>query len=334
MILSSDRFLFRYADIEQDLLIGNSYISKNKYNKDILSCNFNYINRIKITLVGNEDFNIIATTNDGIEHTEDFYIIPSSDTTIEVHTKPKKEYSLQSEEPYYEFNDDAEINSGRKIYGVQSDIEIRLLTPPTLKYYLNAFITGHDKHHNTLFPCDKILDNFTQRRIKEVKLPKGVTKIRVYYINDPYQYDERLYFEIADGYINNLIRYSNVEELLKKAGLLNNKESIGTTINGLAIFDSHNAIKWYDTKKHKNFPPPIAPFTLKALDNDYIFGDGNWKKGNAISGEACTYKCTVGITPEKTYNIMSFGPDRDVQYGFFLYYGPEVKNDAVDIADY
>ena len=115
MILSSDRFLFRYADIEQDLLIGNSYISKNKYSKDILSCNFNYINRIKVTLVGDEDFNIVATTNDGIEHTEDFYMLPSSDSTIEVHTKPKKEYSLQSEEPYYEYNDDAEINVGKKI---------------------------------------------------------------------------------------------------------------------------------------------------------------------------------------------------------------------------
>lgn len=31
---------------------------------------------------------------------------------------------------------------------------------------------------------------------------------------------------------------------------------------------------------------------------------------------------------------MSIGPQRDVQYGFFLYYGPEVKNDPVDIADY
>ena len=82
MILSSDRFLFRYADIEQDLLIGNSYIAKNKYSKDILSCNFDYINRIKITLVGDEDFDIVAITNDGSEYTEDFYMLPSSDNTI------------------------------------------------------------------------------------------------------------------------------------------------------------------------------------------------------------------------------------------------------------
>lgn len=340
MILSSDRFLFRYTDIEQDLLLGNSYISKNKYSKDILSCNFNYINRIKITLVGDEDFDIVATTNDGIEHTEDFYILPSSDSTIEVHTKPKKEYSLQSEEPYFEYNDDAEINVGRKIYDVQSDIEIRLLTPPTLKYYLNAFITGHDKHHNTLFPCDKILDDFTQRRLKDIKIPKGVTKLRVYYINDPYQYDERRYFEKGDMYINELIRYGgNVEETLKRDGLLNDdlyivRGGLHSLSGTLAIFDSHNAIKWYDTRKHKNLPPPIAPFTLKALDNDYIFGNGTWKKGNNITGNDCTYKCTVGITPEKTYKIMSFGPARDVQYGFFLYYGPELKNDPVDIADY
>mgnify|MGYP000844447732 CR=1 FL=1 len=216
MILSSDRFLFRYADIEQDLLIGNSYISKNKYSKDILSCNFEYIDRIKVTLVGNEDFNIVAITNDGIEHTEDFYMLPSPDNTIEFHTRPKKNYSLQSEEPYYEFNDDAEINVGRKIYGVQSDIEISLLTPPTLKYYLNAFITGQYKNNSGFFPCEKVLDGFTQRRIKEVKLPKGVTKLRVYYINDPYQYDERRYFEKGDMYINELIRYgNNIEETLK-----------------------------------------------------------------------------------------------------------------------
>lgn len=338
MILSSDRFLFRYTDIEQDVLIGNSYISKNKYNKDILSCNFNYVNRIKVTLVGNEDFNIIAITNDGIEHTEDFYMIPSSDTTIEVHTKPKKEYSLQSEEPYYEYNDDAEINVGKKIYNIQSDIEIRLLTPPTLKYYLNAFITGHDRHHNTFFPCDKILDDFTQRRLKEVKIPKGVNKLRVYFIHDPYTHDERVYFENADNYISVLKRYG-VEKTLREDRLLNDKPFVGLyyytyTSVSLGIFDSSNAIQWYDTKKHKNLPPPIAPFTLKALDNDYIFGKGTWKKGNAITGSHCTYKCTVGITPEKTYKIMSLGPHRDVQYGFFLYYGPEVKDDVVDIADY
>lgn len=260
-------------------------------------------------------------------------MLPSSDNTIEFHTKPKKEYSLQSQEPYYEFNDDAEINAGRKIYGVENDIEIRLLTPPTLKYYFNAFITSHDKHHNTLFPCDKILDDFTMRRMKEVKLPKGVTKIRVYYINDPYYQDERVYFRYGDTFINGM-QLGHIEEYLKNNGLLNDKESVVLYYNYLTIFDSANAIKWYDTKKHKNFPPPIAPFTIKALDNDYIFSNGTWKKGNAISGDSCTYKCTVGITPEKTYKIMSLGPRRDSQYGFFLYYGPEVKNDPVDIADY
>ena len=340
MILSSDRFLFRYTDMEQDLLIGNSYISKNKYSKDILSCNFDYINRIKITLIGNENFNIVAITNDGTEHTEDFYMLPSPDNTIEVHTRPKKEYSLQSQEPYFEYNDDAEINVGKKVYNVQNDMEIALLTPPTLKYYLNAFITGHDIYHNTLFPCEKILDGPTQRRIKEVKLPKGVTKLRVYYIHDPYQYDERRYFEKGDMYINELIRYGgNVEETLKRDGLLNDdlyivRGGLHSLSGALAIFDSHNAIKWYDTRKQKNMPPPVAPFTIKSLDNDYIWGNGAWKKGNANFGSSCAYKCTVGITPEKTYKIMSFGPARDVQYGFFLYYGPEVKDDVVDMADY
>lgn len=337
MILSSDRFLFRYTDMEQDLLLGNYYISKNRYSKDILSCNFDYVNRIKITLVGDEDFDIVAITNDGTEYTEDFYMLPSPDNTIEVHTRPKKNYSLQSEEPYYEFNDDAETNTGRKIYDVENDIEIRLLTPPTLKYYLNAFITGHDKHHNTFFPCDKILDDFTQRRLKEVKIPKGINKLRVYFIHDPYTHDERVYFENADNYISVLKRYG-VEKTLREDGLLNDKPFVGLYYHyasmSLGIFDSSNAIQWYDTKKHKNLPPPIAPFTLKALDNDYIFGQGTWKKGNAITGSHCTYKCTVGITPEKTYKIMSLGPYRDVQYGFFLYYGPEVKNDVVDIEDY
>ena len=87
-------------------------------------------------------------------------------------------------------------------------------------------------------------------------------------------------------------------------------------------------------KNKKNYPPPIAPFTIKALNSDYIWGDGAWKKGNTNFGSACAYKCTIGITPEKTYKIMSLGPTRDVKYGFFLYYGPEVKNDVVDIADY
>ena len=177
------------------------------------------------------------------------------------------------------------------------------------------------------------MDNFTQRRLKEVKLPKGVTKIRVYYINDPYYQDERVYFSYGDTFINGM-QLGHIEEYLKNNGLLNDKEPVVLYYNYLTIFDSANAIKWYDTKKQKNMPPPIAPFTLKALDNDYIFGDGTWKKGNAISGGACTYKCTVGITPEKTYKIMSLGPRRDPQYGFFLYYGPEVKNDVVDIEDY
>ena len=339
MILSSDRFLFRYTDMEQDLLIGNSYISKNKYNKDILSCNFEYINRIKITLVGDEDFDIVAITNDGTEYTEDFYMLPSSDNTIEFHTKPKKDYSLQSQEPYYEFNDDAEINVGRKMYNVQNDLEIALLTPPTLKYYLNWFITGNDREHSGgFFPCEKILDAFTQRRLKEVKIPNGINKIRVYYINDPYNYDERHYFERGDMYIIELKRYG-VEETLKRDGLLNDNPyiRIGSGIGAmqsLAIFDSANAIKWYDVKKHKNLPPPVAPFTLKSLDNDTICGNGTWKKGNTISGNDCTYKCTVGVTPGKIYKVMSLGPVRDVKYGFFLYYGPEVKNDVVDIEDY
>lgn len=211
------------------------------------------------------------------------------------------------------------------------------MTPPTLKYYFNAFITGHDKHHNTFFPCDKILDDFTQRRLKEVKIPKGVNKLRVYFIHDPYTHDERVYFENADNYISILKRYG-VEKTLREDGLLNDKPFVGLYYTyasvSLSIFDSSNAIQWYDTKKHKNLPPPIAPFTLKALDNDYIFGQGTWKKGNAITGSHCTYKCTVGITPEKTYKIMSLGPHRDVQYGFFLYYGPEVKDDVVDIEDY
>ena len=227
----------------------------------------------------------------------------------------------------------------KKIYNIQSDIEINLLTPPTLKYYLNGFITGNDREHSGgFFPCEKILDAFTQRRLKEIKIPTGINKIRVYYINDPYNYDERHYFERGDMYIIELKRYG-VEETLKRDGLLNDNPyiRIGSGIGAmqsLAIFDSANAIKWYDVKKHKNLPPPVAPFTLKSLNNDTIWGNGTWKKGNTISGNDCTYKCTVGVTPGKIYKVMSLGPVRDVKYGFFLYYGPEVKDDVVDIEDY
>lgn len=96
------------------------------------------------------------------------------------------------------------------------------------------------------------MGGFTQRRLKEVKLPKGVNKIRVYYIHNPYNYDERIYFEDGDIYINKLIRFGHIEETLKNDGLLNdNPYIVKGGLHLLAIFDSSNAIKWYDTKNIK-----------------------------------------------------------------------------------